>query len=64
MAPLRPAANPWQPLYGDEIGPSRAERTRSALLLALLLVALGTALAAGIGIVALALLAAVGASVG
>lgn len=64
MATTRPAANRWQPLYGDEIGPTAAERTRSALLLVTLLIALGVAFAAGIGIVVLALLAAVGASIG
>lgn len=63
MASSRPAAaaNPWQPLYGDEIGPSPAQRTRSALALFLLLAALGVALAAAIGVVILAMLAAVGA---
>ena len=64
MTAPRPAADPWQPIYGDQIGPTRAQRTRSALLLVLLLVVLGTLLAAAIGVAVIAVLALFGASFG
>lgn len=58
------APNPWQPILGDDIGPTRAERTRSSLTLAVVLVALGVGLAAGLGIGVVALFALFGSAVG
>lgn len=56
--------NSWEPVYGDEIGPTRAQRTRSAVVLLVVLTVLGIAFAAGLGVVALILLTLVGASAG
>lgn len=64
MSPPSHAKNPWDPVLGEAIGPSRTERTRSAVMLLVLLTALGIGLAAGIGLLALLLLALVGASIG
>lgn len=64
MTTARRTRNSWQPVYGDDIGPTRAQRTRSAVLLAVVLFLLGVAFAGFIGLVVLAMLAAVGASVG
>lgn len=64
MSASRSATDPWKPLYGDEIGPTRAQRTRSAIVLAIVLVGLGVGLAIGLGIAVLALLALFGASIG
>ena len=64
MSAPNPPTNPWAPVYGDDIGPTPAQRTRSAVMLVVVLVALGTVLAAAIGVAVLAMLAAVGASIG
>jgi len=56
--------DPWQPVHGDEIGPTRAQRARSAVVLFAVLVALGGACAAGLGLLVLALLTLAGVSIG
>jgi len=56
--------DPWQPVLGDDIGPTPAVRARSAVALFALLVALGVAVAGALGLVALALLTLAGASIG
>lgn len=58
------AQNPWQPILGDDIGPTRADRTRSAIALGTTIIVLGLALAASLGIMVLVLFALVGATVG
>jgi hypothetical protein len=47
--------DPFQPVLGDDIGPTPAERTRNGALLVVVLIALGllAALALGLGIVVL-----------
>lgn len=55
--------DPWQPVHGDEIGPTPAQRARSAVVLFAVLVALGGACAAGLGLVVLALLTLAGVSI-
>lgn len=54
----------WQPVIGDDIGPTRAGQARSAAALFVLLVFLGIAVAGALGVVALALLTLAGASIG
>lgn len=61
---VRRARDPWQPVVGDDIGPTRAVRTRSAVALFALLVMLGIAAAGALGLVALTLLTLAGASIG
>jgi hypothetical protein len=58
------AQSPWQPIYGDEIGPTAAERLRTGALLAVVLVVLGVALAAGLALAVVALFGLFGAAVG
>lgn len=58
------ASDPWQPIIGDDIGPTRAERSRSALVLGIVIVTLGVILAAGLGLAVVALFAVFGAAVG
>jgi hypothetical protein len=54
----------WQPVLGDDIGPTRGAQARSAVGLFVLLVVLGVAAAGTLGLVALALLTLAGASIG
>lgn len=56
--------NPWQPILGDDIGPTRADRARSAVALGTVIIILGLALAATLGIIVVTLFALVGATVG
>ena len=59
-----PASDPFQPLLGDEIGPSRAQRLRSGVVLAVFLVALGLVAAFLIGLAVVLLWAAFTAALG
>jgi hypothetical protein len=61
---LRRTRDSWQPVVGDDIGPTPAVRARSAVALAALLVFLGIAFAGALGLMALALLTLAGASIG
>lgn len=58
------AKNNWQPIYGNDIGPSTSDRIRSGVGLGVVLVILGTALAAGLALSVLALFGLFGAAVG
>lgn len=58
------AKNQWQPIYGDDIGPTKSDRIRSGVGLGVVLVILGTALAAGLALSVLALFGLFGAAVG
>lgn len=58
------AKNQWQPIYGDDIGPTKAERVRTGIVLGIVLLLLGTALAAGLTFSVIALFGLFGASVG
>ena len=58
------ANNNWQPIYGDDIGPSTSDRIRSGVGLGVVLVILGTALAAGLALSVVALFGLFGAAVG
>lgn len=42
------AKNQWQPIYGDDIGPTTSERVRAGVVLAVVLIVLGIAFAAGL----------------
>lgn len=53
----------WEPVVGDDIGPTPAARARSAVTLFVLLVVLGIAAAGALGAVVLALLTLAGASI-
>ena len=55
--------NQWQPIYGDDIGPTASDRIRSGVGLGVILVILGTALAAGLALSVVALLGLFGAAV-
>ena len=57
------ANNQWQPIYGDDIGPTTSDRIRSGVGLGVILVILGTALAAGLALSVVALLGLFGAAV-
>jgi hypothetical protein len=57
------ANNQWQPIYGDDIGPTTSDRIRSGVVLGVILVILGTALAAGLVISVVALFGLFGAAV-
>jgi hypothetical protein len=57
------ANNQWQPIYGDGIGPTTSDRIRSGVVLGVILVILGTALAAGLVISVVALFGLFGAAV-
>lgn len=61
---VRRTPDPWQPVVGDDIGPTPAVRARRAVALFALLVFLGIAVAGALGMVALALLTLAGASIG
>lgn len=54
----------WQPVIGDDIGPTPAVRARHTAALFALLVFLGIAVAGALGVVALVLLTLAGASIG
>lgn len=56
--------NQWQPIYGDEIGPSRTDRLRNSIVLGVVLVILGIALAVGLVLSVVALLGLFGAASG
>ncbi len=58
------AKNQWQPIYGNDIGPTTTDRIRSGIGLGVVLVILGTALAAGLALSVLALFGLFGAAVG
>ncbi len=58
------ANNQWQPIYGDDIGPTTSDRIRSGVSLGVVLVILGTALAAGLALSVVALFGLFGAAVG
>jgi hypothetical protein len=58
------ASNQWQPIYGDDIGPTTSERIRSGVGLGVVLVILGTALAAGLALSVVELFGLFGASIG
>lgn len=58
------ANNNWQPIYGDDIGPSTSDRIRSGVGLGVVLIILGTALAAGLALSVVALFGLFGAAVG
>jgi len=58
------ASDPWHPIIGDDIGPTRSERSRSAVLLGIVIVTLGVILAAGLGLAVVAVFAMFGAAVG
>jgi hypothetical protein len=57
------ANNQWQPIYGDDIGPTTSDRIRSGVGLGVILVILGTALAAGLALSVVALFGLFGAAV-
>jgi hypothetical protein len=57
------ANNQWQPIYGDDIGPTTSDRIRSGVGLGVILVILGTALAAGLAFSVVALFGLFGAAV-
>ena len=63
MSPVT-ANNQWQPIYGDDIGPTKSERVRTGIVLGIVLFRLGTALAAGLTFSVIALFGLFGASVG
>ena len=56
--------NQWQPIYGDDIGPTPSDRIRSGVSLGVVLVILGTALAGGLALSVVALFGFFGASIG
>lgn len=58
------AKNQWQPIYGEDIGPSTSERLRSGLVLGIVLFVLGLGLAAGLTLAVIALFGLFGATVG
>lgn len=58
------AKNQWQPVYGDDIGPTTSERIRSGVVLGIVLVVLGAGLAAGLTLSVVALFGLFGATVG
>ncbi len=58
------ASNQWQPIYGDDIGPTTSDRIRSGVSLGVVLVILGTALAAGLALSVVVLFGLFGASIG
>jgi len=51
-ARMRPVTttNQWQPIYGDDIGPTTSDRIRSGVGLSVVLAILGAALAAGLAL--------------
>jgi hypothetical protein len=57
------ASNQWQPIY-DDIGPTTSDRIRSGVSLGVVLVILGTALAAGLVLSVFVLFGLFGASIG
>jgi hypothetical protein len=63
MTPVN-AQSPWQPVYGDDIGPSVPQRVRTGVTLGVVLVVLGVLLAAGLGLTVVALFGLFGAAVG
>lgn len=63
MAPVN-AQNPWQPVYGDDIGPTGWQRLFNGVLLGAALVVLGVLLAVGLGLAVVALFGLFGAAVG
>ncbi len=42
--------NQWQPIYGDDIGPTTSDRIRSGVGLGVVLAILGVGLAAGLAL--------------
>jgi len=40
--------NQWQPIYGDDIGPTTPQRIRAGVALGVVLIVLGVAFAAGL----------------
>jgi hypothetical protein len=44
------SSDPFRPVLGDDIGPTPAQRTRTGLLLAVVLVVLGILAAAALGL--------------
>jgi len=65
-ARLSPVAtsNQWQPIYGDDIGPTTSDRIRSGVGLGVVLALLGGALAAGLALSVAALFGLFGAVAG
>jgi hypothetical protein len=58
------ANNQWQPIYGDDIGPTTSDRIRSGVSLSVVLVVLGITLAGGLALSVLVLFGLFGASIG
>jgi len=56
--------NQWQPIYGDDIGPTTSDRIRSGVGLGVVLALLGGALAAGLALSVAALFGLFGAVAG
>jgi hypothetical protein len=56
--------NQWQPIYGDDIGPTTSDRIRSGVGLGVVLAILGAALAAGLALSVAALFGLFGAVAG
>lgn len=56
--------SPWQPVYGDDIGPTGLQRLRTGVILFVVLVVLGLLLAAGLGLAVVSLFGLFGATVG
>lgn len=56
--------NQWQPIYGDDIGPTTSDRIRSGIGLGVVLALLGGALAAGVALSVAALFGLFGAVAG
>lgn len=56
--------NDWQPIYGEDIGPTTSDRIRSGVGLGVVLVVLGVVFAAGLVISVVALLGLVQAAAG
>ncbi len=57
-------ANQWQPIYGDDIGPTTSDRIRSGVGLGVVLAILGATLAAGLALSVAALFGLFGAVAG
>jgi hypothetical protein len=58
------AKNDWQPIYGNDIGPTTSDRIRSGVGLGVVLVILGVTFAAGLVIAVVAFLGLVEAAAG
>lgn len=58
------SSDPFRPVLGDDIGPTRAQRARTGVALALVLVVLGLIAAAALGLAVVLLWAAFTAALG